>query len=255
MFAAGGEIAIPPESQVITASVRRFRTLQYLGWKDLVRLTIALFESGPNYSLWEVDLSHLHRELFNIPKDKRSLALIIDFIMSVYRDTHFPRAKIWGDKSPLNSLHLPWIYKTFPEAKYLHLLRDGRDAVSSMAKRGRTLEQATYKWMRAVKEAEKLGKRLSKNRFLTVRYEDLVENPHDTMNEICDFLSVNYTPDMLDFYKFESTKEATTRSHHSNLKRPLFTESVGKWKERLKKEEQIYVLNRIGPTLKRFGYD
>lgn len=250
MLVAGGDLAIPPESQVMRTAIRRYLALQHIGWEDISRLIIALFESSTNFDLWGVDLQPVHAAVFNVPPGDRSLAAIIDRVYLQYAAERFPRAEVWGDKSPINTLHLPLIHRAFPQARYLHLLRDGRDVIASMADRGRSIEVATRRWKVSVRQVLALEPRLSRSQFMEARYEDLVSRPEDTLKRICSFVGIQYTASMLEFWRLPTTIEHKHYDHHRNLGRPLFTDSIGSWTDRLSASQKEYV-SRIAGLLER----
>jgi hypothetical protein len=254
MLVAGGQVAIPPESQVIGLAARRYLSLQFIGWPDLAQLIVALFERQGNFELWKTNLYPAHLKVVCLPPDERSLARIIDEVFRCYVDQRFPEAVMWGDKSPINAFNLPRLLAMFPTARYLHLLRDGRDAISSMMARGRALKTATRRWVTSVEQVVALQPRVPPRRFLEVRYEQLVSEPETTLPRICAFLDVGYTSRMLDFWKLPSTIQHEHYEHHRNLGKPVFTDSIGRWSERLSKADQEYVLSRTSHFLRRFGY-
>jgi len=255
MLVVGGQIAIPPESQVIPAVIRRYLSAQHLGWYDLCRLLVALFESNRNFPLWEISLHPVYDRLINLPLAERSLARIIDEIFHHYATQKFPGAMMWGDQSPINTLYLPWLAQVFPRARYLHLLRDGRDAIASMLATGRTtLKEATQRWTVSVSRALALQARLPANQFLEVRYENLVSAPEEILRQICSFSGINFQTQMLDFWKLSTTVEHKHYAFHKNLQKPLFTSSIGKWVERLSETEQSYVLSHASSVLQQVGY-
>lgn len=254
MLAVGGEIAMPPESFKIPIAIRRFLALRCLRWEDMSRLIVALFESSGNFQLWKTDLRPAYPVVINLPERERSLARVVDEVFKCYANQQFPDARLWGDQSPVNTLHLPRIFRTFPEARYLHLLRDGRDAISSMVKRGRSIEDATSRWIASVRQALALQSRLEPAQFLEIRYEDLVSQPSGTLQSICAFSDIAFTDEMLDFWRSPTTIEDKHYEHHRNLARPIFTSSIGKWRERLSSSEQEYVRARTTGLLERLGY-
>lgn len=254
ILVAGGDIAIPPESYVIPKAVRRFISTQFLGWSDCAQLLLALFEAGAEFHLWETNLHPAHRCVVNLPVEERSLARLIDEVFKCYVRQQFPAATTWGDQSPLNTLHLPWIYRTFPGARYLHLLRDGRDAIASMVDMGRSIEVATSRWKRSMTQVLRLQPRLSDDQFLEVRYENLVSDPTDTLDRVCSFVNIDFKPQMLDFWKLPTTVEQNHYQHHRNLGRPLFTDSIGSWQKRLSPSQQAYIESRVTGLLEDLGY-
>jgi protein-tyrosine sulfotransferase len=254
MLVTGGQIAIPPETQVVHLAARKFVSCQHLGWPDLARLIVALFESHRLFHIWDTDLRSAYQQAMQLDRSERSLARIIDMIFACYANQHFPEASIWGDQSPIHTFFLPWVTSIFPRAKYLHIVRDGRDVISSFVARGDNLEEATYRWLEAVRRALHLGKRLAPDQWSEIQYEQLVSRPVESLKMISRFVGIDYTPCMLDFWQAPTTVEPTYHSHHSNLTKPVFTDSIGKWRERLSPSQQSYVQDKTSGLLERLGY-
>ena len=260
MLVVGGQIAIPPETQVIHIAVRKFLSLRHIGWADLCRVIVSLFESHNLFHMWGVNLYPVYRKVIYLPKKERCLARIVDEVFMCYAAQQFPDATVWGDQSPIYTFFLPRIFSVFPHAKYLHLVRDGRDAIASLVERGRllkggmSLEEATYRWVTSVERVWSLQRRLSDNQFLEVRYENLVSEPAETLKKVCKFIGVEYKASMLDFWKSPTTIEHKYNEYHRNLSKPVFTDSIGKWTERLSPDEQQYVLAKTSGLLQRLGY-
>lgn len=260
MLVAGGEIAIPPETQVVHTAVRRFLAQRHLGWQQLCQSIISLFESHPNFYMWDINLGLAYSKALSIPKTERCLARIIDEVYGSYSEQKFPGAILWGDQSPIHTFHIRPIAAVFPQAKYLHMVRDGRDAIASHIERSQyvekevTLEEATYRWKESIKRMQALKAKLDPAYYVEIRYEDLVTSPVDTLNKICAFIAVQYGPEMIDFWKSDTTIEHKYRPHHRNLAKPLFTSSIGKWQERLSPEAQKYILAETAPLLELLGY-
>jgi protein-tyrosine sulfotransferase len=254
MLVAGGEIAIPRETQFIHALTIQFCSLQPLEWKILCRLVIATFESHHHYKHWETDLSPAYQEAIQLPPEHRSLAKIIDIAFMTYAQQHFPEAWMWGDQSPLHTLFTPWILKAFPQAKFVHMVRDGRDAIASLIERGVTIEEATYRWRISVARSHRLQKRVGPQQYIEVRYEDLVNQPEEILQQIAQFMNITYTPRMLDYWKLPTTIEHKYHDFHRNLGKPVTNKSVGRWKERLSAKQQQYILPRITEQLEKYGY-
>jgi protein-tyrosine sulfotransferase len=256
MLAASGEIAIPAETQIIHTLVAKFPLLFGLGWNGLTKAIIAEFESSSNFLLWETNLAIAYKKIADIPKKERSLARIIDEIYRTYAAEKFPGARQWGDQSPIHTFALPYIKKIFPKARFMHLLRDGRDVISSMIERQGEdyINEAIYRWKISVNRTNSFKRIISAEQYLEVRYENLVINPEQTLKDVSKFLGIKYLPVMLDYWKLPSTIEPKYNSFHANLGKPVFPSSIGKWKERLSKEQQNLILSNITPELKSLGY-
>lgn len=254
MLVAGKQIAIPPETYVIGPSIWKFASYN-LSWNDTARLIIALFESHIQFRWWDVNLYPAYQRAINIKPSERSLARIIDEVFKCYGEQKFPDATIWGDQSPINTFHLARIDKTFPQGKYIHMLRDGRDAIASFVDIGLELEIATNRWIEGVKHSRRLGAKIGEDRFLEVRYEQLVTEPLSILQRVCEFVGIAFDPKMLEFWRQPTTLEHRYRNRHKNLSRPISSSSIGRWRERLSKEQQVYVNMKTSELLSYLDYD
>jgi hypothetical protein len=118
----------------------------------------------------------------------------------------------WAEKDPTYTLSLDFIEELFPDALYVHLLRDGRDVVASFRDRWGYLSAARAartEWARYVAAARSFGRRVGPERFLEVRYERLVADPEAEARRIFTFLGEDFVPEVVAFDPAEHT--ATTR--------------------------------------------
>lgn len=136
-----------------------------------------------------------------------------------------------------------WLPELWPEARFVHLVRDGRDVALSRMRMG----WAGNPWVgcspwRAAEEAwERLRSRLSAESFVELRFEDLVRRPRDELQRMCVALGVGYSPEMLR-YPEESRYERPDPS------------AAERWRERMSPRELGYVESEIGDLLARRGY-
>lgn len=257
MLVVNGQIAIPPESFALAFTALQYQAMQEQSWYNLVRLVISLFEGIEMFHEWEVDLHPVYVQARALAPQERSLARIIDLVFMHYARVHYPNANLWGDQSPYNTRRLRWIMAVFPQARYLHILRDGRDVVASYKAKGsarETVDWAIDRWSVAVRTARQAQKRLPDEGFLEIRYEDLVRDSEATLQRVCQFAGIDYNANMLDYWKSPTTIEAKHHTYHQNLTRPVFTDSIGRWRERLSEAEQAHVSQQLAPLLHDLGY-
>jgi hypothetical protein len=99
---------------------------------------------------------------------------------------------VWGDKTPGYINHMPLLKELFPEARFLHIVRDPRDYCLSVRKSFRkSIYRAAVRWRRSVDNAHNLGARLGRD-YREVCYEMLLEHPVSTMAGVCSFIGVPY---------------------------------------------------------------
>jgi len=117
----------------------------------------------------------------------------------------------WGDKTPKYSLHMRELEAALPEARFVHLLRDGRDVALSRARmvtgRGDPPPPATRvarRWKRRIGEARDLSREVA--HYLEVRYEDLVVDTEPTLRRVCEFIELDWDPRMLEYHSHASER-------------------------------------------------
>lgn len=118
-------------------------------------------------------------------------------VSSVFALTHGPGR--WIDSSPANTMVADRIAAMLPDAKFLHILRDGRAAVASMTKSGfdtlvaKDFDAACSVWVSYVNAASSLGSTF-RGRVFTIRQEAMAEDPEGVMNETLAFLEASPDP-------------------------------------------------------------
>ncbi len=134
----------------------------------------------------------------------------------------------WGDKTPLYMQYLPLLERLFPRARYVHLLRDGRDAATSFlavpegimtAGWGHPHDAAGFacQWATEVRAARALGERVGRERYLEVRYEALVAGPEEELRRVCDFAGLDYHEAMLGYV---GHTDSARKEHQQRLNEP-----------------------------------
>jgi hypothetical protein len=108
----------------------------------------------------------------------------------------------YGDKFPGYVLRMDLLAGLFPEGRFVHIVRDGRDvALSNRAIEGQWDDAVALalNWAARVRAGREAGARLGPGRYHEVRYEALVATPGETVAPVCRFLDLTYEPAMLAF--------------------------------------------------------
>lgn len=129
--------------------------------------------------------------------DRANIASLIRFIYQYYANDGVSNEVIVGDKTPWHLVHMQLIKQIFPEAQFVHIIRDPRDHAISMKRAwGRSLIRSAYRWHVAVRRARAEGALFGRD-YMELRYEDFLEDPEAALSSICDFLGIGYDPAML----------------------------------------------------------
>lgn len=100
----------------------------------------------------------------------------------------------WGDKTPIYNHHLDVLYELFPEAKYIHMIRDGRDVALSVMNRywgPKNIFTAAHEWKEEIALIDEFIPRLPANQILEIKYEELLGTPIETFMRIYDYLEID----------------------------------------------------------------
>jgi Sulfotransferase family len=125
----------------------------------------------------------------------RDLASIVDTAFRYFAVKE--HKKRWADKTPMHALHITALARLFPSARFVHVIRDGRDSAASFHRRWhRTPEVTIHRWKTVVREARRQGMGVG-DRYFELRYEDLTREPEVWMARVCTFLGLPFCPAVL----------------------------------------------------------
>lgn len=251
------DICIPPETYVFPKCITLFQKYKNAPWHEIVHLILSTIEYHPKFIAFDISLRPLAQELIHVPKNKRSLATILDRFMRYYaKEKNLPCAK-WGDKTPKNTWHLEAIHNVFPNSKYIHLIRHGADVVESYLRTGLHvgLEHSAKRWKGSIKKAQAFGIK-HPNQYLEIHYETLVEQPQESLKKISDFLAIDYLAETIENSQKATNQmgDVTMYDHFSSVSKPVSTKHIGKWKEAFSDAEIKKLRTLIGPELESLGY-
>jgi len=139
--------------------------------------------------------------------------------------------------------HFDRLLRIWPRARFVHLLRDGRDVARSCIGMGwaANVWHGAERWIRAEELWAALAPAVQPSRRLELRYEDLILSPEKELARVCAFLGTDYDAAMLDY------------SRDSSYERPD-PKLIAQWKKKLAPAELALLEARIGPMLRARGY-
>ena len=169
--------------------------------------------------------------------------------------------KIWGDKDPGYTQNIDVLNRLFPDCKFIHIVRDGRDVAVSLEQKWwgpTTFTKAIQYWERMAISTENMLGMLDEKRYIQVRYEDLVSSPARELSLICNTIGINYSSEMLNYTKsateISGVKDRIT-TIHPNINKPPEKDQIYKWRNSLGAPYQSIAHEMAGDALKNFGYE
>lgn len=215
---------------------------------------IDVFLARPKVRFWHLTHDAVSSEL----GDSESVRFA-DILAAAYRAYARREGKPrWGDKTTKNAFDLQRIARAFPNAQFVHIVRDGRDVYLSQLKvdwKSRGLGEAAEWWSRWVWAACGPGERLGPERYHQLRYEDLLARPAEELAKICGFLGEPFAPEMLEYYSQEGlVPEHQRLGVHRLVSTPPDRSRAFRWRHDLSVAEQQTFASIAGPTLIKYGY-
>ena len=183
----------------------------------------------------------------------------------------------FGEKTPAYVRKMRLIEKAMPEARFIHVIRDGRDVALSRWKRtlgeGKRAPagQVAEGWERRIRRAQKQGKRLA--HYMELRYEDLVTDTEPHLRRIAEFLELDWDPGMLTYYERAADRMAEMARDlpsadgkpvrpgeermqaHAMTQKPPDPSAMYRWKEKMSPEDVRDFDAAAGGLLRELGYE
>lgn len=200
--------------------------------------------------------------------DEDFYRFLSDFAARVYGQVlaRKPQAIVLLDKAPAYSLHVEHIDRVMPGAKFVHLIRDGRDvAVSLMAAAQgwakswapKRTEAAALAWkshVLAARAARQFG-----DRYLEIRYERLLANGTDALKELFEFIHIPSNDAELkviyEQHRFENMKQQSLGANNFLLPGEFFRKGeAGDWRNSMTAEQRYVFHEAAGDLLCALGY-
>lgn len=248
MLDAHSQIAIAPETHFFTKSPGPLAPAS-VSARDA---TFAFFREEPGIQ----DMGLTEDEWHQLRTLAGSEARPVDLFQSLLR-IYAARsdADVWGEKTPDHLAHLPDMAEAFPEAVFLVITRDPRDVYlsqKSMPWNRDTIVETAWAWRQYATETRTYRSRYA-DRFLDIRYEDLLQRPEPLLSGICDLLHVPFEEKMLAFHT-EADEALTAESWKQKTRQPVDPSNMEKWRGRLSPARQWVIQVVAGTAMHDFGY-
>ncbi len=169
-----------------------------------------------------------------------------------------PRARWWGDKNPhyADPLHAGCLQTTlelFPGARFIQVMRDGRDVVASGLRGAWTDFDAVHRmWTSHLDIGSGFGRSLPPNQYFELRYEELVADDLAMAVRLFAFLGVEMDPAVARFCRNQQADRTPFCSPSRDIKSDVRRSD---WSAVLSPAQQRQSLEMLGKHLVRYGYE
>ena len=239
------QVAVPPESRFITEL-----------WRGEDRVDAGSFlrdlAEHKRFIAWELDVAAVREQLGD-----RSELPYSEAIGAAYEAYARKEGKtFWGDKTPRYVEHIPFLAERFPKARFIHLVRDGRNVALSYSHVDfgpKNVARAARLWQRRVGAGIRDGRALEPGRYIEIRNEDLAQDAPTEVKKVCEFLELPFDPKMLD--EKERAKGEVHKVTHHHTPEASGRKHFSEWQEEMSPAD-IEVFEAVaGGTLSALGYE
>ena len=261
LFDAHPQVNIPIEFHFIWLLFHKYHRKKVWSEKALLQFFEDLCML-PRFGFMSIDAAKLRNDLLKC-EGNNSFGCLCKVVLSNYISVYEKEEiTLFGDKSPFYALQCKQLLTIFPEAKFIHITRDHRDNMLSMKRvkfEASLLTSLVYRWKYYNDEVLQISKQFPE-RFVSVRYEDLVDAPSEMTARLCSFLGIRYEPSVLEFnlraeqfmkrypvYEFNRI--------HGSLFKPISTGGIGGWKNKMSANEVKRADAVAGKTAETLGYE
>lgn len=239
------QIQFPIESRLIIYLSKKYSGHHNITEKFICSFLNDLFLENKFRTHWKLKRTDLERLLLLNLGQKLSFETLCKIIYLQYPSL-FSKTKIKfiGDKNPTYSIFTAKLIEFFPNAKFIHLVRNPKDNIVShrdIFSRS-NIAFLAQGWISYNRYIEKCKKKFPE-KFITIRYEDFVSDPTSTITFIAKHLNLdandlNLNLELESNKKYHSHLKGKEFEHfHKNLLKPINTDQIEKWRLRLTKKE------------------
>jgi len=266
-------IAAPAENEFIMYLYPRFGKIKQWRKEDIIQFVDALFFYSP-VNLWHLNKEELTSTLLGVI-DFANFPLLCKMVLcSTAKNKN--DISLVSDKNPINSLFVPTLLSIFPNAKFIHVIRDPRDSISAHIKRLKDKNAffLARRWVAYNKRIE-TEKNKHPQLFFTLTYEKMVDNMEDALQAICAFTGLPFYKTMLqnaapegyfenlqNIPAIKDVPEAKKNELVENYRKlyedqfkPVSKENIGKWQTEMRPYDEAVTEIIAGNYAKeKYGY-
>jgi hypothetical protein len=271
MLDAHPGMAIPPETHFLPPMIEQFSRVRVTPERVLAAIKEAPQSGLPESGVSEEELLERLDQIrpLNAPDSIRAF-------YGLYAES--AGKERWGDKTPRYVTSLAKLGRAVPEARFVHMIRDGRDVALSTNRRLVELrgskpvpaERMAKRWRHRILSAR--GVEQVRGRYMEIRYEDIVRETEPSLRRVCEFVELEYDPVMLDYHvraadrlqEMNRERERGSRrtltgeermQAHAMTTKPPQEERIDVWKTEMDDAYREEFEAHSGELLRELGYE
>jgi hypothetical protein len=179
----------------------------------------------------------------------------------------------YGEKTPTYVQKMKLIQRALPEARFCHVIRDGRDVALSVLDRtvrDLTAGDVAKRWQKKVRKAQEDSPQLE--HYMEIRYEDLILDTEPILRKVCEFFELEWQDELLTYHERSAdrlqemaralpsdgrAKELTVERRmatHEMTTKPPSADRVQRWRKQMTEEQRSQFEEVAGGLLEELGY-
>lgn len=271
MLGSNPNIIVPPECGYIEWWYEKYKQWNKTNVnKNYVRTYINDLRQSRKIETWKLNYLELEETILQKkPNNYAELCAVVH--MNYRKNQNNSKLKLWGDKNNYYIDKMQLLLQLYPRAKFLFIIRDGRDVACSYRKISKIKTKSIYKpelaldieeiakeWVRNNEIIINFSNTLDDSRFIFIKYEQLLSNTYDELTKLCELLDIGYHPNMIEYYLNHSNKivepEELLPWKKMTREKPN-PKNIGKYKNELSFTEIEKFQKIAGNMLKYFEYN
>ena len=230
---------------------------------------ISDLESSKRIEDWKMDYAQLKEKI--VQENPDNYAKLGEIVYVFYGEQKGKKAKVIADKNNYYINHFNDLNEIWPDAKYILVIRDGRDVACSYLNIETLVTNSPYKpklstdiktiakeWLTNNQNVLSFLESLNNNQFMVIRYEDFVTNSELYLTKVCNFLGLNFESNMLNYYIKNAKEQDEPLSSLDWKKKTLEKpdkDNIGKYKMELEKQSIEEFNTTATDLLQKFNYE
>jgi hypothetical protein len=264
MLDAHPELTIPPETHFVPALIKACREPDCTPESALEAM-----KSAREWGDFDFSDEEMLGRLRALPKLRPGPA-VRTFYEAYAERQGKPR---YGEKTPTYVQKMKLIQRALPEARFVHVIRDGRDVALSVLDRtvrDLTAADVAHRWRKKIRKAQEDAPAL--RHYMEVRYEDLILDTEPVLRRVCEFLELDWSNDVLHYHERsperlkemaralpggERAKELSVERRmatHAMTTKPPSKDRVQRWRRQMTEEQRRQFEEVAGDLLAELGY-
>lgn len=191
----------------------------------------------------------------------RDLVPVFDTFMAAYAERAGKSVDTWVEKTPANCDRYVPLAIEDPSLRFISLLRDGRDVVTSFMDGHKGYYISIQRFIEAVRSVmafDAIAPHLpGAPGHLIIRYESLVQQPDVELQRICEFIGITYDPEALVRYREHSLTRDPSKVRQPKVDGPISTKWIERWRDRKHRDRvaEFMADSRAVELLRASGYE